>query len=100
MARFQAHTSGIDRLGLQDSVLNATLTFLTGLLFSTGETVILLLGGLSLYGGMMTPGNLTAFLMYVRMLYNPVITISRRYDQAQRTLASAVRVFELLDTPP
>jgi len=65
-----------------------------------GETVILLLGGLSVYRGAMTPGNLTAFLMYVRMLYNPVITISRRYDQTQRTLASAVRVFELLDTAP
>jgi subfamily B ATP-binding cassette protein MsbA len=34
------------------------------------------------------------------MLYNPVITVSRRYDQTQRTLASAVRVFELLDMPP
>jgi subfamily B ATP-binding cassette protein MsbA len=70
------------------------------LLFSAGETVILLLGGLSVYQGPMTPGMLTAFLMYVRMLYNPVITISRRYDQTQRTLASAVRVFEILDTPP
>jgi subfamily B ATP-binding cassette protein MsbA len=61
--------------------------------------VILLLGGLSVYRGTMTPGNLTAFLMYVRLLYNPVITISRRYDQTLRTLAAAVRVFELLDTP-
>jgi subfamily B ATP-binding cassette protein MsbA len=38
--------------------------------------------------------------MYVRMLYNPTITLSRRYDQIQRTLASAVRVFELLDDQP
>jgi subfamily B ATP-binding cassette protein MsbA len=38
--------------------------------------------------------------MYLRLLYNPVITISRRYDQIQRTLAAAVRVFEVLDTPP
>lgn len=29
-----------------------------------------------------------------------MITISRRYDQIQRTLAAAVRVFEVLDTPP
>jgi len=39
----------------------------------------------------------TYILMYVRMLYNPVITISRRYDETLRTLASAVRVFELPD---
>jgi subfamily B ATP-binding cassette protein MsbA len=38
--------------------------------------------------------------MYLRMLYNPVITVSRRYDQIQRTLASAVRVFEVLDREP
>ena len=48
----------------------------------------------------MTAGKLTAFLMYVRMMYNPVITISRRYDQTQRTLTAALRVFELLDTMP
>jgi subfamily B ATP-binding cassette protein MsbA len=100
LERFQERTRALNRLGLRDSVLNATLTFLTGFLFSAGETVILLLGGLSVYGGGMTPGNLTAFLMYLRLLYNPVITISRRYDQIQRTLAAAVRVFEVLDTPP
>ncbi len=68
--RFQAHVLEIDRIGLKDATLNATLTFLTGLLFSAGETVVLLFGGLSVYGGAMTPGMLTAFLMYVRMLYN------------------------------
>jgi subfamily B ATP-binding cassette protein MsbA len=100
LQRFQNHSQTIDRLGLQDTTLNAILTFLTGLLFSSGETAILLLGGLYVYQGPMTPGMLTAFLMYVRMLYNPVITISRRYDQTLRTLASAVRVFNILDTPP
>jgi subfamily B ATP-binding cassette protein MsbA len=100
LERFRDRTRAIDRLGLEDSVLNAILTFCTGLLFSAGEMVILLVGGLAVYRGAMTPGNLTAFLMYVRMLYNPVITISRRYDQTLRTLASAVRVFELLDTAP
>ena len=100
VTRFQESTKAINQLGLKDATLNATLTFLTGLLFSAGETVILLMGGLSVYRGVMTPGNLTAFLMYARMLYNPVITISRRYDQTLRTLAAAVRVFELIDTPP
>ena len=100
LERFRENTREINRLGLKDSMLNAVLTFCTGLLFSTGEMVILLYGGLSVYKGTMTAGKLTAFLMYVRMLYNPVITISRRYDQTLRTLVSAVRVFELLDTEP
>jgi len=100
LARFRARAAEIDEIGLKDATLNATLTFFTGLLFSAGETAILLLGGLALYRGSMTAGMLTAFLMYVRMLYNPVITLSRRYDQMQRTLASAVRVFEVLDTEP
>ena len=100
LERFKENTRTINRLGLKDSVLNAVLTFCTGLLFSTGEMLVLLFGGLSVYKGTMTAGKLTAFLMYLRMLYNPVITISRRYDQTQRTLASAVRVFELLDTEP
>lgn len=37
---------------------------------------------------------------HVRLLYNPVITLGRRYDQTLRTLASAARVFEVLDTVP
>jgi subfamily B ATP-binding cassette protein MsbA len=100
LERFRERTRTIDRLGLKDAALNAVLTFCTGFLFSAGEMVILLLGGLNVYQGTMTAGKLTAFLMYLRMLYNPVITVSRRYDQTQRTLASAVRVFELLDTEP
>ena len=98
--RFRSHARVVDQLGTQDAVLNAALTFLTGLLFSAGETVILLIGGLTAYQGRMTAGKLAAFLMYLRLLYNPVITISRRYDQTLRTLASATRVFELLDTVP
>ena len=98
--RFRARSRDIDRLGIQDSLLNAVLTSCTGLLFSLGEMVVLLMGGLSVFRGVMTPGNMTAFLMYVRLLYNPVITLGRRYDQTLRTLASAARVFEVLDTVP
>lgn len=99
LQRFQEKSREADGLGLKDAHLNAILTFLTGLLFSLGEMVVLLLGGLAVFQGAMTAGKLTAFLMYVRMLYNPVITISRRYDQAQRTAASAARVFEVFDMP-
>jgi subfamily B ATP-binding cassette protein MsbA len=100
LQRFQANARAIDRLGLEDAILNATLTFLTGLLFSLGEMVILLFGGLSTYRGALTLGNLAAFLMYLRMLYNPVITLGRRYDQSQRTLVSAARVLDLFDVEP
>ena len=101
LARFRDHTRAIDRLGLEDSLLNEVLTFCTGLpFFSAGEMVVLLVGGLAVYRGSMASGNLTAFLMYVRMLCNPVITISRRHDQTLHTMASAVRVFELFDTVP
>jgi len=100
LQRFKENAQTVNQLGLKDSVLNAVLTFYTGLLFSAGEMLTLLLGGLSVYKGTMTPGKLTAFLMYVRKLYNPAITTSKRHDQTQRTLASAVRVFELLDMEP
>ncbi|MFN2231817.1 MAG: ABC transporter ATP-binding protein [Anaerolineae bacterium] len=98
--RFHSRAHQVDQLGTRDAILDAALTYLTGLLFSTGETVILLTGGLAAYQGKMTAGKLAAFLMYLRLLYNPVITLSRRYDQTLRTLASATRVFELLDTVP
>ena len=56
-------------------------------------------GGQSVLAGMMTLGELMAFLGFVVMLNQPLMMIQRIIDWTSRSLTAAERVFEVLDTP-
>ena len=53
-------------------------------------------GGRVLSGGI-SLGGLVAFLTYIRMLFGPIRDVARKYNILQDSLASASRVFSLLD---
>ena len=61
--------------------------------------LVLWYGGLRALGGGLTLGALVAFLQYVRMLFDPVINLSEGYNVLQAAMASAERIFVLLDEP-
>ena len=48
----------------------------------------------------LTVGTLVAFTSYINSLWGPISTFTNVYLQLQSTLASAEKVFELLDTQP
>ena len=54
-------------------------------------------GGAQVIDGTMTIGVLAAFLSYMRLFFKPVREISQKYSIVQSALASAERIFELLD---
>ena len=58
---------------------------------------ILWVGGYEVVNGVMTAGALVAFLTYAINLANPVKRLSRVYGNIQKAMASADRVFEVLD---
>ena len=70
------------------------------LLTACGAAVVILYGGWQVVEGRMSPGDLTAFFGYLRMLYRPIFGLGRTYSMIQRSLAAAERVFELLDMEP
>jgi ATP-binding cassette, subfamily B, bacterial len=73
------------------------ITFLTGI----GALVVWYFGGRSVIGGRsMTPGTLLAFVAYLGMFYGPLQFLSRISDWLIRALASAERVFEIIDKEP
>lgn len=56
-------------------------------------------GGRSLsHHGTLTVGVLVAFLQYVRRFYRPIMDLSEKYNILQGAMASAERIFKLLDT--
>lgn len=59
--------------------------------------IVLFLGGSKVISGVMTPGEFTAFIASLAMLYEPVKKLSTANNDIQRALACAERVFEILD---
>ena len=80
--------------------LTALLTPFIQFFAAIAVTGIIWYGGMSVIDGEMTAGALIAFLIYAINLANPVRRISEIYGDIQKSLASADRVFETIDTEP
>jgi len=57
-------------------------------------------GGLQVQVGAMTVGGIQAFVSYVTFMMWPVQDLARVYAEMQHAIASAERVFSLIDAPP
>jgi ATP-binding cassette, subfamily B, multidrug efflux pump len=62
--------------------------------------LVLWLGGYSVIEGAITLGTLVAFTTYINMLMRPIRQTGMMMTVIMRSLASAERVFEVLDTEP
>lgn len=63
-----------------------------------GIGAIILFGGWQVSQGSLTVGELTAFLLYQRMLQSPIISVMFFNNQLQSGMAALERVSDLLDT--
>ena len=61
-------------------------------------STILWYGGSQIMAGKMSIGMLVAFLSYMRLFFQPLRELSQKYSIVQSALASAERIFQLLDT--
>ncbi len=62
--------------------------------------IVVYFGGLAVLGETLTAGMLVAFVLYIDRLFEPIRSLSERYDQFLSAMAAGERVFQLLDTPP
>lgn len=67
---------------------------------AASSCVVVLVGGLQVLGGHMTPGDLLVFVAYVRSLYRPVRSIARLSTRMARAAASVERIKEVLEIEP
>ncbi|OBK41982.1 ABC transporter ATP-binding protein [Mycobacterium sp. 1245111.1] len=60
---------------------------------------VAIVGGIQVATGQITVGNIQAFIQYVRQFHAPLNQVASMYNALQSGVASAERVFELLDEP-
>ncbi|VBA42127.1 putative ABC transporter ATP-binding protein [Mycobacterium innocens] len=91
---------------LNDDVYRASFgaQFLSGLvgpattfIGNLGYVAVAVVGGLQVATGHITLGSIQAFIQYVRQFNTPVSQVAGMYNTLQSGVASAERVFELLD---
>jgi len=61
--------------------------------------IVILYGGNRILSGEMTLGILVAFISYMRMFFRPIRDLSEKYNILQNALASAERLFQVMDSP-
>jgi len=67
---------------------------------SVGVALVLIYGGGNVLSGALTIGALVAFISYVRQMFQPLADISQKYNIMQSAMASAERIFKIIDTEP
>ena len=77
--------------------LFGTFMPLTELMSSLAIALILWYGGGEILRQQLTLGELVAFLSYMRLFFQPLRELSQKYSIVQSALASAERIFHLLD---
>ena len=68
-------------------------------LMSFGVFFVWYFGGRQILGGELTLGELTAFIIYLWMLYSPLKWFGEFYNFMIHAYAGAERIFEVMDTP-
>jgi len=69
-------------------------------LMGLGVGLVLWFGGASVIRGAVTLGTLVAFTTYINMLLRPIRQTGMMMNVVMRSIASAERIFEVLDTEP
>ncbi len=62
--------------------------------------IVISFGGYLAYHGLTTVGIVVAFLTYAQRFYRPIQMLSTFYTQLQSTLASAERIYHIIDSEP
>ncbi|MBI2838352.1 MAG: ABC transporter ATP-binding protein [Acidobacteria bacterium] len=67
------------------------------LVAALAAALILLYGGFQVIGGVLTMGEMVAFLQYSRRFFHPIADMSEKFNIFQSAMAAAERIFTVLD---
>jgi len=98
--RFEVQNERNFKTGMKAVRVSALLTPIVEFFAVIGVAAVFWYGGMAVINGEMTAGALVAFLIFAINLSNPLKRISRTYATLQRSLASADRVFAVMDMVP
>ncbi|MDQ6419533.1 ABC transporter ATP-binding protein [Paenibacillus sp. LHD-117] len=88
------------RAGMRGSVNNSIFNPMIGFVGNLALALVVWYGGHSVLAAGATFGVVYAFTTYVRQFFQPLTALADRYTQIQTALASAERIFELMEEKP
>jgi len=100
MQEFGELTSEMFRAGYRAAWLSALFLPVVMLISSIAVAVIVGYGGYQTQIGNMSIGGIQAFVSYVVFMIWPIQEMARVYAELQRAVASAERIFSLIDVVP
>ena len=100
MEEFQELTDEMYHAGYRAAWLSALFLPAVLLVSSLALGSVIWYGGLQVEVGLMTVGGIQAFISYITFMIWPVQDLARVYAEMQRSIASAERIFSLLDSEP
>jgi ATP-binding cassette subfamily B protein len=100
MQEFEVLTSEMYRAGYRAAWLSALFLPIVMLISSFAVATIIWFGGYQTQIGNMSIGGIQAFVSYVVFMIWPIQEMARVYAELQRAIASAERIFSLVDAVP
>jgi len=100
LKEFQVLTNTMYRASYRAAWLSALFLPAVQIIAAVALGVIVWYSGDQILVGAMTIGGINAFVSYLTFMMWPVQDLARVYAEMQHSIASAERIFKLIDTPP
>ncbi len=100
LKEFGVLTDGMYEASYKAAWLSALFLPTVQMISAIGLGIVLWRSGLQVQVGTMTVGGIQAFVSYVTFIMWPIQDLARVYAQMQNAVASAERIFNLVDTEP
>ena len=100
LKEFQIVTDGMYTASYRAAWLSALFLPTVQIVSAIALGAIIWFGGLQAQVGLMTIGGIHAFVSYLTFMLWPIQDLARVYAEMQHSIASAERIFRLVDTEP
>lgn len=100
LVEFQELTTRMYRASYRAAWLSALFLPTVQIIAAFALGAIVWYGGVQIQFGLITIGGIQAFVSYLTFMMWPVQDLARVYAEMQHSIASAERIFKLVDTPP
>jgi ATP-binding cassette subfamily B protein len=100
LVEFQDLTTKMFRASFRAAWLSALFLPTVQIIAAVALGAIVWYGGTQIQLGLITIGGIQAFVSYLTFMMWPVQDLARVYAEMQHSIASAERIFKLVDTPP
>lgn len=100
LEEFEALTGDMYRASYRAAYLSALFLPSVQIISAFAVGAVVIGGGLQVPSGGMTVGSIQAFVSYITFMMWPIQDLARVYSSMQQAVASAERVFSLIDADP